>query len=918
MPLSWNEIRQRAISFSKEFEKERKENAESKSFWDGFFNVFGISRHRVATFEEPVKKLGDKRGFIDLFWKGNLIVEHKSKGKNLDKAFEQAIDYFPNLREEELPKFILVSDFARFRLYNLEENTQNEFLLSELHDNIKLFGFIAGYQKVVFNETHPINLEAAEKIGKIHDCLKKNGYTGHELEVYLVRIVFLMFADKTGIFEKGIFWELIENHTAKDGNDLGCKIAQLFQILNTQTEKRFKNLDESFTVFPYIDGNLFAEILPIASFDSEMRQIILENCGLDWGLISPAIFGSLFQSIMDKDARRNLGAHYTSEKNILKLIKPLFLDELWNEFEKVKENSKKLLDFHKKLSKLTFLDPACGSGNFLIIAYRELRLLELEILKILHKNEQVLDIENIIRLDIDQFFGIEIDEWAAQIAKVAMWLIDHQMNIKISETFGKYFARIPLKKSANIFLDNSLRIPWENIISPHQLSYILGNPPFVAKDKQTKEQKNDLKPITNSINGGGVLDYVTGWFIKAAKFIQNTNVKVAFVSTNSIVQGEQVGVLWNELLNQYKIKIHFAHKTFKWSNEAKNNAEVCIIIIGFANFDTKEKYIFDYQDTEGEPAISKVENINPYLMAGKDIVVVKRTKPICNVPEMQFGNMPNEGGNYIFDEQQLQEFLQKDLDAEKFMRPFLGSDEFIYSVKKYCLWLKNISPAELRKHREILKRVEKVKEIRLKSQRETTRNLANFPTLFGEIRQPDSDFLLIPRTTSEKRKYIPIGYISKNVIVASSCVFIADASLFIFGILTSKMHDVWTRQTCGRLGNGLRYSIQIVYNNFPFPKEISEKQKEKVEQAAQKILDIRKTFSENSLADLYDSLSMPTKLMKAHQELDKQVDLSYRSQPFNDENSRIEFLFALYTEYVAPLQAEIDKEIKKLKRKKKN
>ncbi len=586
MAISWNEIKNRALQFSKEWIDETRERAEKDTFWNDFFNVFGISRRRVATFEKPVKKLGDKQGFVDLFWKGTLLVEHKSKGKNLDKAYEQATDYFPGLKEHELPKYILVSDFENIKLYDLEEKTEHEFQLKDFYKNVKLFGFIAGYQKRTFKEEDPVNVKAAELMGKLHDQLKNFGYEGHPLEVYLVRLLFCLFADDTGIFEKDIFKEFIDTKTNEDGSNLGALIAQFFQVLNTPREKRLTNLDEHLNAFPYINGKLFEEPLPIAAFNSKMREILLEASSLDWGKISPAIFGSLFQSVMNPEERRNLGAHYTSEKNILKLIKPLFLDELREEFKKVKTSKPKLHEFHKKLSTLKFLDPACGSGNFLIITYRELRQLEIEILRELFKSDElVTDISDIIWLDVDQFYGIEYDEFAARITETAMWLIDHQMNMKISEEFGQYFARLPLRKAAKIVNTNALRIDWQEVVPKTELSYILGNPPFYGKQYQTKEQKEDMKLVFAGVKGAGVLDYVTAWYIRAAQYIQNTKIKVAFVSTNSISQGEQVGILWNELFNKYDIKIHFAHRTFNWKNKAKGKAAVHVVIIGFSNFE---------------------------------------------------------------------------------------------------------------------------------------------------------------------------------------------------------------------------------------------------------------------------------------------------------------------------------------------
>ncbi len=600
MPLSWNEIKNRALAFSKKWEDECSEEAEAKSFWDGFFDVFGISRKRVASFEEPVKLLGDKQGFIDLFWKGLLLVEHKSRGKSLDKAHTQALDYFPGITERELPKYVLVSDFARFRLYDLEENEEYEFALKDLRKNVRLFGFIAGYQTHKIKEQDPVNIKAAEQMGRLHDKMKEVGYEGHPLELYLVRLLFCHFAEDTGIFERQQFQEYIEQRTSEDGTDLAHHINTLFQVLNTPEDKRLKNLDEQLAAFPYVNGKLFEEMLPTASFDRAMRQALLNCCTLDWGRISPAIFGSLFQSIMDKQSRRNLGAHYTSEKNILKLIKPLFLDGLWEEFEKIKSNKNKLSEFHKKLRSLKFLDPACGCGNFLVIAYRELRLLELEVLRALRDSKQlVTDVRNLIQLDVDQFFGIEIEEFPAQIAQVALWLMDHQMNMQVSEEFGQYFARIPLRTNSTIVCGNALRIDWNDIVPAGELSYIMGNPPFVGAKFMDDQQRKDVAMVFGNIKNAGLLDFVTAWYVKATQMIQGSNIRCAFVSTNSITQGEQVGVLWSWML-AHGIKIFFAHRTFQWNNEARGKAAVHCVIVGFACLDISPKQLFEYEDIKGD------------------------------------------------------------------------------------------------------------------------------------------------------------------------------------------------------------------------------------------------------------------------------------------------------------------------------
>lgn len=903
MALSWNEIKDRALQFSKEWADTTNEEADAKPFLDAFFNVFGISRKKVATFEERVKKLDDHDGYIDLLWKGTLLIEMKSRGKDLDKAFLQAIEYVEALKEHEIPDYILISDFEKFRLHNLVDKSVIEFKISQLINFVEYFGFIAGYQKYTYKEQDPVNIQAAELMGVLHDKLKGVGYEGHQLEVYLVRILFCLFADDTTIFDKNLFYEYINQRTNEDGSDLGSKLSELFYVLDTPREKRLKNLDEQLNSFPYVNGKLFEEYLPPASFDKEMRNLLLNACLLDWGKISPAIFGSMFQSVKNPVERRNLGAHYTSEKNILKLIKPLFLDELWEEFESIKHNKNKLIDFHKKLSRLKFLDPACGCGNFLVITYRELRLLELEILRILHKETEgqgFLNVSELVFLDVDMMYGIEYDEFPAKIAEVAMWLIDHQMNMAISNEFGQYFVRLPLKKSATIVHGNALRLDWESIISRNELSYIIGNPPFVGSKLLNNEQRKEMANLFNDVKDGKILDYVSAWYLLAAIYIKNTNVKVAYVSTNSITQGEQVGVLWNSLINEYNIKIHFAHNTFKWSNEARGKAAVYCVIIGFANYDVVTKYLFSYSNINGEPTKIKCQNINPYLVDASDKVITRRSKPINDVPKMSFGNMPLDGGNLIFSNEELIEFLNKEPEAKKYILPLISAKEFLSNKKRWCLWLKDVSPNHLSSLPEVIKRINAVKEFRLMSKAPSTRVHAKTPALFRDKNRPNS-FIVIPRVSSENRVYIPMGFFGYESIVSDTCMSIPNASIYNFGVLTSIMHMVWVKYVCGRLKGDFRYSKDIVYNNYPWPKQPSEKNKKLVEEKAQIVLDVRAKYPDSSLADLYNPLTMPADLVKAHSDLDKTVDLCYRPQPFPNEKTRIEYLFELYNEYTAPL-----------------
>jgi hypothetical protein len=920
MALSWNEIKERATAFSKEWENDFNEDAEAKSFMDDFFNVFGIPRRRVASFENFVRKENGKQGFIDLLWKGNLLIEFKSRGKDLGKAHQQAKDYFPGLKDHELPKFILVSDFERFKLYDLEDNSTIEFSLKEFVNNVQHFGFIAGYQKKVYKEQDPANIKAAELMGKLHDRLEEIGYKGHPLEVYLVRILFLLFAEDTTIFNKQQFQDYIEQRTAEDGSDLAAKLQELFQILNTPKENRFKNLDEQLAEFPYVNGKLFEEILPTASFDSVMRQALLNCCYTDWSKISPAIFGSMFQSVMNPKERRNLGAHYTSESNILKVIKPLFLDELWTEFKSIKDNKNKLTEFHKKLGTLKFLDPACGCGNFLVITYRELRLLELEVIKLILEKLLNIDLKNkeassqvkielLTKVYVDQFCGIEFEEFPARIAEVAMWLIDHQMNMLVFSEFGRYFVRLPLKKSANIVHADALETNWENVVSKIELSFIIGNPPFIGSNIMKQNQRNQIAREFENASGGGTLDYVTGWYIKAAKYIQDSKIKVAFVSTNSIVQGEQTNLLWSLLQNKYNIKIHFAHRTFKWNNEAKGNAAVYCVIIGFANYDTPNKSIFAYENIKGEAHEIKAKNINPYLVDSKDILVIKKTKPICNVPEIIKGNYYAKSEGLIIEEVDLELLITTEPNAKKWIKFLIGADEFINNRKRYCLWLVDCPPDELRKMPLVMERVNRVKEDRLKSTDKGMQNLA--PTRFRETNNPDK-CLVIPVVSSERRNYIPMGFIDKNTISTNGNLLMPNAELFHFGVLMSAMHIVWVNNICGRLKSDYRYSKDIVYNNYPWPDNPNEKRIKSIETAAQKVLDARLQFPNSSLADLYDPLAMPPALAKAHNELDKAVDLAYRPKAFTSQANRMEFLFELYEKYTLDLSTKmLVKKIKK-------
>ncbi|MFI3190994.1 MAG: N-6 DNA methylase, partial [Methylococcales bacterium] len=768
--------------------------------------------------------------------------------------------------------------------------------------------------------------------------------------------------DNTGLFgENGTFLHYLKTWTVADGSDLHGALNKLFDTLNTPDEKylaehpdykgkkRLKNLPEHLADFPYINGALFEGGLAECYFDESSRAILIECANLDWSEISPAIFGSLFQAIMHFDdelataktkKRREFGAHYTSEANILKVINPLFMDDLRAEFNAIpKTHQRKLVTFHQKLAKLNFFDPACGCGNFLIIAYRELRLLELDVIKRQCGAKPTdKEIQSLILCDVDQFHGIDIDESAVHIALVAMWLTDHQVNLKV-QVLGNYYNRIPLVKKANIVCANALQIDWATVIKPKDCDFIMGNPPFVGRQYQTKEQKDDLALVFQGMNGAGVLDLVAAWHVKAARYIQpeskknNKNIPVAFVSTNSVAQGEQVAILWTELL-KLKVKLHFAHRTFRWSNEGKGVAAVHCVIMGFHLGDRdvipsrdnipKTCRLFDYGDNiKGEPIEIKATQINPYLVDAPTVLIDKRRKPLSpDVPEMVFGNMPNDGGYLLLSQEEADTIRKNDPIAAKYIRPFLMGNEFINNIPRYCLWLKDSTSNDRLNSPEIKKRVEQVKKNRLESPREATQKLAATPYLFGEIRQTDQPYLAMPAVSSENRFYIPIGYLDANVICGNKVFFVPNASLFHFGILTSHIHNAWMRTVCGRLKSDYNYSNTIVYNNFPFPEKITTAAKTKIETAAQQILNARKAEEKRcteqgqkySLATLYAAGNMPIDLLKAHTALDKAVDAAYDYKGGKDDTARVAFLFEQYQKLTAPLiDTEIAKKSKKIK-----
>lgn len=898
MKLSWNEIENRALNFSKEWKNARDEKSEAQLFLNDFFHVFGVPLKKVALFESKVPMGNNRDGYIDCLWKKVILIEMKSRGKSLKRAYNQASDYAFNLTGEDLPEYIMVCDFENIHLYRLSTNQEWKFKTANLSRHIRKFSLLAGYKSLRedYIPDIPVNEKAAKKMAALHDKLKENGYYGHNLEVYLIRLLYCMFADDSGIFEKGAFYHYIKN-SSPDGSDLSERMAKLFSILDMNEEKRLENKllpEEIKSNFPYINGKLFRDVLPFAYFDSSMRNLILQCCQMDWSKISPAIFGAMFQEVTDQKKRRELGAHYTSEENILKVIKPLFLDDLRNEFELIKHDKKKLSLFHDKLTRLKFLDPAMGCGNFLIVTYRELRLLELDVLAMLIDNSEQISIDVVstyCKVNVDQFYGIELEDFPCQIAQVGMWLIDHQMNNRVAEHFGLYYTRLPLRASATIVNENALRIDWNDVVPKEKLNYIMGNPPFVGARLMSKDQKKDLVYVWDKHKRIGNLDYVTAWYKKASDYMKNTKIESAFVSTNSISQGEQPAILWEPLMNKNNTIINFAYRTFKWGNEAKGKkAQVHCVIIGFSDYkNNKEKKIFNLTE------FKKVEYINPYLVPAQDIMVERRIKPIMvGSPKISAGNNPIDYNFLKINLCEYKIFKNKEPQSLKYIKKLVGAKELINNKNRYCLWLVNCPPNILRKMPMVLERVQMCREKRLKSKDPGTRKLAQKPMLFRETMNPQK-YLIIPAVSSEKRDYIPMKFLDENYIPVMGTLFIENATLYHFGVLTSSAHMAWMRAVAGRLKSDYRYSKDIVYNNFIWPNPTS-KQKDEIEKAAQSVLDARKLYPDSTLADLYDPNTMPPELVKAHEKLDKAVKYAYGKKGFDTEEEIVASLMKMYKE----------------------
>ena len=910
MRLSWNEVRARAAAFAEEWKAAAYEKGETQSFYNAFFQVFGVKRRSVARYEAHVAKLDHRSGFIDLFWPGVLIVEQKSAGRDLRAAYAQAGEYVDALAERERPRYLLVSDFQTFQLYDLDEGDTVAFPLAELPGHVEAFGFILGVQRRTFRDQDPVNIKAAELMGSLHDQLAAAGHGGHDLERFLVRIVFCLFADDTGIFEpRDSFTELMETRTSEDGADLGQWLAQLFQVLDTPAQERPTTLDEDLARFPYINGDLFAGALPMVSCNAAMRSALVDACRFDWSQVSPAIFGALFQSVMDPAQRRAQGAHYTTEKNILKVIEPLFMDDLRAEFERLqaRKDSRRqtaLRQFQKKLGGLTFFDPACGCGNFLIIAYRELRLLEIDVLKALYPRDRDGSRQregwaaDLSQLNVDQFYGIELGEFPARIAETALWMMDHIMNNRLSLEFGQTFVRIPLETSPHIVHGDALDLDWRELLPAEDCSFVFVNPPFVGQSYQSKEQREQMRKLTNPHGKrGSPLDYVGAWFLKAAGYGTGA-MGISFVATNSLTQGEQVALLWPRLFAS-GLEIAFAHRTFAWGSDARGKAHVHVVILGFDRQENghPDKRLFSYPDLNGEPEESRHAALSPYLfdassLADPHLVVTDSARPLSPRPVMQEGVRPNDGGHFIFSDQGRQDFLKKEPNAERFFRPFIGAREHINGLLRWILFLEEVEPETLRTMPLSVERIRRVRTVRLASKRAATVKLADTPTRLEGRSIPTAPFLVVPEVSSERRDYVPIGWLEPPVIPSNLVRVLQNATLADFALLTSAMHMAWLRHIGGRLESRYRYSIGLIYNTFPLPPK--EANLSKLESLAQAVLDARAAHPGSTLADLYDPDTMPPNLRRAHQGLDRAVDRLYRRTGFVSERERVEHLLMAY------------------------
>ena len=935
MRLDWSEVRAKAALFSEKHKFATRENAETQTFYNDFFACFGIDRTKVAVYEQRVRNIpGDKQGFIDLLMPGTLLVEQKSAGLALRKANNQALDYYDWLSETERPRYILTCDFQRWHLIDLEKGGDGlRFTLAELKKHITAFAFIAGVEVRQFKNQKPVNPKATELLTKLHRRLEKDGHSGHKLQLLLVRLMFILFADDTGIWGKDQFFMLLQQRTSKDGRDLGRWLTELFDVLNTPDgqngtkDERQAGLDQDLRAFPYINSKLFEESIVTAVFDNALRDILLDASAFHWGSVSPAIFGALFEGVIDKVTRRKQGAHYTPEDAIFRLIGPLFLEELHDEFERLKSRKdgnreRALRDFHDKLASLTFFDPACGAGNFLVVAYRELRELERLVVEEIYPPGTRLPfgVEEITKVNVDQFYGIEIDEFPSQIAQVALWMADHIANVNLGDVYGKSFARIPLVTAPNIRHADALEIDWADVLSSEQCTYVFGNPPFIGSKMQSDKQRKQVRRIAKLGGSGGTLDYVAAWFLKAGDYAKGGDARIAFVATNSITQGEQVAQLWPKLFGERSLEIAFGHRTFVWPGKA---AVHCVIVgLDQRGQQPRQKRLFSYPDTSGKPVETQHDWLTAYLFGAPEgerlLTIAKRKQPLFATRPLMIGSKPVDGGYLIFDPSERRRLVDSEPQAEKWLRPYVGAEEYLNGSKRWIAALQDCPPAEIRTIPTFRARLRNVRawrlgELRSKKQDEgdeikprgaTALALADTPTAFHITLTPDKPFLLVPRVTSERRRWAAIGWVDPPSIPSDSTTVLQNATLFDFAIMTSAPHMAWIRHIGGRLKSDYRYSIGLVYNTFPWP-DAGPQQRAKIEALAQAVLDARamdKNVS-STLAHMYDPDSMPVELHKAHRDLDAAVDKLYNARGFSDDRTRVEHLFRLYEQLVLPTAA---------------
>jgi len=909
--ITRNEVRTRLAAFAQQWQYAERETADAKLFWARFYECFGIRPESATVYEKAVTKLNGAHGYIDSFIPGLLIVEHKSRGKDLATAQAQAEDYFLALPEVERPRYIITSDFARFRLVDLRTGKTHACTLKQLAKRADWFAFLLGDEGAIAEESDA-DRAAAYQVSKLHQALLEARFTGHDLEVFMTRLLFCFFADDTGIFGANGQFDRLVQRSREDGKDTGSIIAELFQVLDTPHDARQSTLDEDLAAFEYINGSLFAERSRIPAFNSALRKLLLNCSGMYWGDISPAIFGAMFQGVLEAQhpderrqaSRRELGAHYTSERSILRVINPLCMDDLLAELHAPKRTKASLRALYDKLPTLTFLDPACGCGNFLVIAYRELRRIEMDLLaEIFGDQPGILNVSTLCRVTVHQFYGIEIDEAAAHIARVALWITDHQMNLEAAERFGTTRPTVPLVVAPTINCANALQTDWRELLPPARCSYVMGNPPFVGAKYMNDAQRAEVAPIFAPLANGGLLDYVAAWYVKAAEYIHgHPTIDVAFVSTSSITQGEQVGVLWPWLL-AHGVHIRFAHRTFKWRNEGMGVAAVDCVIVGFGLREPERRTLYLYPNgIKGEPTAQAARNINPYLADATDVALQRRGTPLCtDAPAMSIGNKPIDGGNYLFTTAERDTFLAGEPGAAPYFRRWLGGDEFLNGYERWCLWLGDAEPVALKALPLAMQRVAAVRKFRTASKSAPTRKLAETPRRFHVECMPDTDFLVIPKVSSERRNFIPIGYFGPETLASDLLFVVQNATRFHFGLLSSSMHNAWMRYVAGRLESRYRYSVHIVYNNFPWPLDVPEDRSRKVAAAAGGVLAARAAHNGATLAALYDPDAMPDDLRAAHRELDKAVDAAYSYRGGKDDAARVAFLFELYRKLEAEL-----------------